>query len=288
MSRSIPLLTTVMGSALLFAGETQSVFAQWDPWLLGPRYQTSYYGGSSFYGGYWTGYAPAPAYNNCCYGPAPACDCGCPSACGGCASGNCASGNCSLNAAPPGSPKPIADPELDRRVPGRTNPGGRGTFDPNDNRNFEDPSRSGTGTGGGLDDAPPPKFRSGTGSGTGTGTNNADDDGFRPRGRTGTGTGTGNELEKNPDPFKANKPETSDPDLPNVPDRVPAAPANVKEEAPLDADLGLEAKMTNRPVLMRERQAMKSRFTTPSLARTPAPAKINWSATPVSTRVARQ
>lgn len=296
MSQRLAFMTTVLGGALLAAGDARPVFAQWDPWLLGTRYQTSYYA-PSFYGGYWTGYAPAPASNNCCYGPAPMSDCCCSSPCSSCSGGNCANGSCGLNAAPPGSPKPIPDTDNNRSnretpVPGRNSPGGRSTWDPTDNRDFENPNR--TGTGRDLDDAPPPKFRSGTGSGSGSGTGtNPADDGFRSRpGNTGTGTGrgtgTGTELEGNPDPFKANRPELNDPDLPAIPERAPAGPMDVKEESPLDADLGLELKVTSRPVLKRERQVLQSRFTTPSFVRTQARPRTQFTAPPQDARIARQ
>lgn len=298
MLRPFHVFLVVLGSAPFLGGEFQSVYAQWDlwdPWSLGSGYHTSYYA-PSFFGGYWTGYGPSSGCNTCCYGPAPAWDCGCAGACSPCSGGNCASGNCSLNSAPSGTPRPIAEPENNRNretpVPGRTNSGGRSTFDPNDDRNFENPNRTRSNTDTDTNARP---FRSTPGGGTGTGTGtNPGDDGFRPRtnpgtGRgTGSGTGTGTELEGNPDPFRTNKPVTNDPDIPEVPARGPAAPADVKEEAPVDADLGLELKMTSRPVLKRERQALQSRFTTPTIVRTPVRARSEWSATPQDARIARQ
>ena len=298
MMRPLHVFLVVLGSAPFLGGEFQSAYAQWDlwdPWNYGSGYQTSYYA-PSFFGGYWTGYGASAGCNTCCYGPAPAWDCGCAGACSSCSGGNCASGNCSLNSAPSGSPRPIAEPENNRNretpVPGRSNSGGR-TFDPNDNRNFENPNRTRPNADPDTDNNARP-FRSGTGSGTGTGTGtNPGDDGFRPRtnsgtGRgTGSGTGTGTELEGNPDPFQTKKP-VNDPDIPEVPARGPAAPADVKEEAPVDADLGLELKMTSRPVMKRERQTLQSRFTTPSIVRTPARSRSDWSATPQDARIARQ
>ncbi len=303
MMRSLTSFAVVLGSLVLTGAAAKPAFAQWDFWLLEPSYRTSYYP-PSYYGGYWTGYAPSGACNNCGCGPAPAWDCGCASACSPCGSGGCASGSCGMNAAPGGAARPIPDPDLNRsgtetNVPGKPRGGSNNsTFDPNDPRSFDPPTTGGSrpGTGTGTGDAPRPKP---FGSGRGTG-NTPADDGFRSRpgtGSSGTGTGTGTgsglgtELEGNPDdPFtnKANKVELNDPDLPKVPDKSPAAPMDVKEDTPVDAQKALDGMMTNRPVIIRERQAMRSHFSAPSLARTPARPTMNWSATPVDARIARQ
>lgn len=264
--------------AVALAGSATAAQAQWDPWLMGPRYQTSYYT-PSFFGGYWgAGYAPAYSSN---YGPAPACGCPCPSACdpcGGCNTcgpGGCASGNCSMNSAPPGSPKPIPSTDdrgsygKDTPVPGRGSSGSGRTFDESDPGRFEEPNVNSGRTG-----TEPPRKPYGSGSGTGT-VPPVDDFGPRPG-----GTDTR-------DPFKANKPELNDPVLPDVPEKLPAAPADVKEEAPLDAALDLDTKITNRPVLMRDRFVSQSRGRASAIARTPVRPAINWSAVSDTVRVAR-
>ena len=54
------------------------------------------------------------------------------------------------------------------------------------------------------------------------------------------------------------------------------------------ADLGLEGKITNRPVLLRDRFVSRTRSSAPTAARTPVRPTHDWSATPVTARVARQ
>ncbi len=292
MTRLLSFTNLLLWSALLFAGSATTAQAQWDPWLMGPRYQTSYYA-PSFFGGYRAGYASDYAAG---YGPSPACGCPCPSACDPCGGGNscgpggCASGNCSLNSAPAGPMRPIPNSDTgtygkDTPVPGRGgSSGGSRTFDEADPRRFEEPNinsgRPGAGTG------------SGTGAGTGTGpdtnprkppfcsgrTTTPADDGFGPRPGETTPT---------KDPFNANKPELNDPVLPDVPGKTPAAPADVKEETPLDAALDLDTKITSGPVLMRDRFVARSRSAAPSVARTPSRPTRDWSAAPVAARVVR-
>lgn len=285
MMRSLSFTKMLLWGAVALAGSATTAQAQWDPWLMGPRYQTSYYT-PSFFNGYWgAGYAPAPAYSSY-YGPAPACGC-CPSACdpcgGGCnscANGNCASGNCSMNSAPSGPARPIPENSdrgnysKDTPVPGKTNSGNRGTWDPADPRRFDTPSTNGTG----IEEAPKPArpFRSNPGTET-----NLPNDDFRRRNNTGTGAANERELEGNPDPFKANKPEADEPVLPNVPERAPAGPMDVKEETPVDAAMDLDAKMTSRPVLMRDRFVARNRTTAPSRS------NYEWSAKPADPRIAR-
>lgn len=185
-----------------------------------------------------------------------------------------------MNSAPAGTPKPIPNTDdrsnygKDTPVPGRGSTGGSRTFDESDSRRFEQPDINSGRTGTEL---PPKKPPFGTGRGTGTGTAPIDD-GFGPR---------PGDTDGKPDPFKANKPELNDPVLPNVPEKLPAAPAQVKEEAPVDAALDLDGKMTNRPVLMRDRFVTRTRFTASSVARTPVRPAHDWSAVPSTARVVR-
>lgn len=275
MMQSKSVTQWMFSGALVLAGFVSPVSAQWDlwdPWLSGSMSRSSYYQ-PSFYGGYSAGYVPFAAY----YGPAPAYNCGCPSVCdpcGSCGAGGCASGNCSMNAAPAGTPRPIAEPGAkgsygqDAPVPGRSGTSREKTFEESDPGRFEAPidgGRSGTN---------PPKKP----FGTGTGTAPLDDFGPRP-GETNT---------TNPERFKANKPELKGPELPEVPEKAPAAPADVKEEeAPKDAALDLDSKLTNRPVLIRDRFVARTRTAAPSVARTPVRPTRDWSAAPVTARVVR-
>lgn len=183
-----------------------------------------------------------------------------------------------MNSAPPGSPKPIPNTDdrgnygRDTPVPGRGSTGGSRTFDESDPRRFEQPNidsgRSGTDV--------PPKKPFGTGRGTGAA---PIDDGFGPR---------PGDTDGKVDPFKANKPELNDPILPNVPEKLPAAPAKVKEEAPVDAALDLDTKVTSGPVLMRDRFVSRTRTTNSAVARTQARPQHDWSAVPTTARVARK
>lgn len=273
MMRFTSSVQLLLWGTLLLAGSATAAQAQWDPWLMGPRYQTSYYT-PSFFNGYWgVGYAPAYTAG---YGPATGCGCPCPSVCdpcGGCnscGSGGCASGNCSMNSAPSGSMRPIPESERgnytkDAPVPGRGSTGGRSTFDESDPGRFEEPNIN--------------SGRSGTGSGTGTGTGTSPLDDYRPR--------PGDTDRKKP--FEANKPELGDPVLPDVPgSKAPAAPADVKEEAPVDAALDLDTKITSGPVLMRDRLVSRTRGVSSNIVRTPARPAFDWSAVPSPTRIVRK
>lgn len=147
----------------------------------------------------------------------------------------------------------------DTPVPGKNNSGRTPTFKDGEPGEFEAPRRPNT------ENLPK---RPGT-------DRDPIDDGFGPRpGET--------DAPPPKKPFEANKPELNDPVLPNVPERAPAAPANVKEETPVDAALDLDTKITNRPVLMRDRFVARSRSVTPSRA------AYDWSAKPADPRVVRK
>ncbi len=203
-----------------------------------------------------------------------------------------------MNSAPAGTPTPIPDSRGDqpRTSPGydtppRRNPAGgtgtgRDTFDNTDPGNFVTPDTTGSGTGtrprvndpmlDPVDTGTPPKFKPRT---------TPADDGFRERTTPGSGSGTGTGRT---DPFDTMKPILGNPDDAAIPPVKPAAGGAVEEENPADAAAVLEGKTTHRPVVLKQRLALRGRFSTPNIARVPARPTHEWSATPSDARIARQ
>ncbi len=298
----------------------QSAQAGLIPWLydsfFGPSYYPpafSGYGVSAGYAPYSAGYAPyydGGYAQTSYYGPGFDSGCGCNpcgcnpcGGCGSCGTGGCASGNCTMNSAPAGTPTPIPDPrgENSRTSPGgydttpRRNPAGgtgsgRDTFDNTDPGNFVTPDTTGTGTGtrprvndpmvDPIDNSAPPKFKP---------RSTPADDGFRERTTPGSGSGTGTGRT---DPFDTMKPILGNPDDTALPAAKPAGGGAVvepgEEETPADAAAALEGKTTHRPVVVKQRLALRSQIATPNIARVQVRPTHEWSAAPADARLARQ
>jgi hypothetical protein len=269
----------VVGSLAFTAGvptESSAFF----PWLYDSMYAPP---------GYGYGYAPygygyyAPGYQSAFYAPGYNPGCGCMPACNPCdpcvrcspCGTNCPGGNCGVNPAPANPPVPEPDSATDPTAPPSRPPRRTYETDPADATEFEPPMSPARGSSGPRsrtlpeDDFSAPRGNSERGP-----------RGNEPAGASGASASDGFDASSDPDaipmPGDTRKPPLSKQGETVIPQKKPAEVAPV-DESTKDGGLKLDNTTTSRPVIQKQRLALRARPEASAIARHNPNLGVKWS-----------